>query len=192
LELESKKKEHNVVFRGRILAMFGTLTLYLNSSVAYTWTKASMLIATFQGHGAHLARRIRDWLHTYLAINQLPLHKIGRHTSSPLDDKDIASKIKLHIMGVDADQGHFRADTIVDFIASEAMQPKLEKKGVPIQDRTISVWTARRWLKALDFRFGRRKSVGFHWGLLVPSPFSLSPSCWLSSSPSPIHHRGQS
>jgi hypothetical protein len=38
------------------------------------------------------------------------------------------------------------------------MQAKLEKKGVPIQDRTISVWTARRWLKALDFRFGRRKN----------------------------------
>ncbi|KAJ7848518.1 hypothetical protein B0H14DRAFT_3453147 [Mycena olivaceomarginata] len=48
--------------------------------------------------------------------------------SSLLDDEDIASKIKLHIMGVAADQGHFRADTIVDFIASKAMQAKLEKK----------------------------------------------------------------
>jgi hypothetical protein len=36
LELESKNKNHDVVFRGRILAMFGTLTLYLDTSAAYT------------------------------------------------------------------------------------------------------------------------------------------------------------
>jgi hypothetical protein len=117
-----------------------------------------MLVAMSQGHGAHLAHQIRDWLHTYLATNQLPLHKISHHMSSLLDDEDIASKIKLHIMGVAADQGHFRADTIVDFIASEGMQAKLEKKGVPIQNRTISVWTARCWLKALDFCFGHHKN----------------------------------
>jgi hypothetical protein len=158
LELESKNKNHDVVFRGRILAMFGTLTLYLDTSAAYTWRKASLVIAKSQGHGPHLARRVRDWLHTYLSKNELPLHKIGRHMSSLLDDEDIASKIKLHLMGVAAQNGHFRADTIVDFIASEGMQNKLEKKGIPIQGRTISVWTARRWLKALDFRFGRRKN----------------------------------
>jgi hypothetical protein len=64
--------------------------------------------------------------------------------SSLLDDEDIASKIKLHLTGVAAQNGHFRADTIVDFIASEGMQNKLEKKGIPIQGRTISVWMARR------------------------------------------------
>lgn len=158
LELESKNKKHDVVFRGRILAMFGTLTLYLDTSAAYTWRKASLVVAKSQGHGPHLARRIRDWLHTYLSKKQLPLHKIGRHMSSLLDDEDIASKIKLHLMGVAAEDGHFRADTLVNFVASEAMQTKLEKKGIPIQNRTISVWTARRWLKALDFRFGRRKN----------------------------------
>jgi hypothetical protein len=158
LELESKNKKHDVVFRGRILAMFGTLTLYLDTSAAYSWRKASLVIAKSQGHGPHLARRVRDWLHTYLSKNELPLHKIGRHMSSLLDDEDIALKIKLHLMGVAAQNGHFRADTIVDFIASEGMQNKLEKKGIPIQGRTISVWTARRWLKALDFRFGCRKN----------------------------------
>jgi hypothetical protein len=66
-----------------------------------------MLVAMSQGHGAHLAHRICDWLHTYLITNQLPLHKIGRHMSSLLDDENIASKIKLHIMGVATDQGHF-------------------------------------------------------------------------------------
>ncbi|KAJ7118174.1 hypothetical protein C8R44DRAFT_738128 [Mycena epipterygia] len=76
LELETKNKAHDLVFRSRILAMWGTLSLYLDPSVAYTWRKASMIVARSQGHGSHLAHRIWDWLHIYLARNELPLHKI--------------------------------------------------------------------------------------------------------------------
>lgn len=95
LELEAKNKKHDLLFRGRILAMFGTLTLYLDTSMGYSWRKASMVVAKSQGHGTHLARRIRDWLHTYLATKKLPLHKIGRYMSSLMDDEDFALAIKL-------------------------------------------------------------------------------------------------
>ncbi|KAJ7113860.1 hypothetical protein C8R44DRAFT_740745 [Mycena epipterygia] len=36
LELETKNKAHDLVFRSRILAMWGTLSLYLDPTVAYT------------------------------------------------------------------------------------------------------------------------------------------------------------
>jgi hypothetical protein len=35
-------------------------------------------------------------------------------------------------------KGHFRADTLVEFIASPAMQTKLEMKGIPVQERKLS------------------------------------------------------
>ncbi|KAJ7733169.1 hypothetical protein B0H16DRAFT_1769592, partial [Mycena metata] len=117
-----------------------------------------MIVAESQGHGSHLARRIRDWLHAYLSTGQLPLHKIGRYASSLLDDEDFSLAIKLHLQAVAEKDGHFRANTIVDYVASPEMQATLEEKGVPLQERTISVWTARRWLKSLDYRFGRRKN----------------------------------
>ncbi len=44
LEMESKCKKHNLVFRGRILTMLGTLNLYLDLLVAYSWQKASMTV----------------------------------------------------------------------------------------------------------------------------------------------------
>jgi hypothetical protein len=79
LELESKKKEHDLVFRGRIQGMLGTLKLYLNPLLSYSWRQSSMIVSESQGHGSYLARRIREWLHTYLSTGKLPLHKIGRY-----------------------------------------------------------------------------------------------------------------
>ncbi|KAJ7455083.1 hypothetical protein FB451DRAFT_985540, partial [Mycena latifolia] len=144
--------------RGRIQGMLGTLKLYLNPLLSYTWRQSSMIVSESQGHGSYLARRIREWLHTYLSTDKLPLHKIGRYASSLLDDEDFSLAIKLHLQAVAEKNGHFRANTIVDYVASPEMQALLVERGVPVQQHTISVWTARRWLKTLDFRFGRRKN----------------------------------
>ncbi len=37
LEVKSKNRKHNVVLCSHLLAMLGTLDLYLDSSVSYTW-----------------------------------------------------------------------------------------------------------------------------------------------------------
>ncbi|KAF7297803.1 hypothetical protein MKEN_01404000 [Mycena kentingensis (nom. inval.)] len=158
LELESKDKNYDFVFRGRILAMLGTLRLYLDPLVSLSWRKASTVIAKSQGCGSHLARRIRDWLHVFLAKRELPKHNIGEYDSSLLDDEDFELKVKLHVQGIAAKDGHFRAQDVADFVASVDVQAELESKGIPIQEHTISVRTARRWLKRLDFRFGVRKN----------------------------------
>ncbi|KAJ7147720.1 hypothetical protein C8R43DRAFT_854680, partial [Mycena crocata] len=73
-----------------------------------------------------------------------------------LNDEDFADSIKLHLQSVAEKKKHFTAQDLVDFIASEEMQEKLSEASV--KKRSISVWTARRWLKKLDWRYGRRKN----------------------------------
>ncbi|KAF7293622.1 hypothetical protein MIND_01141500 [Mycena indigotica] len=156
LELTSKNKHHDVVFRTRLAAMLGTLNLFLNPGCNYTWRQASTVIARSQGHATHYARRIRDWLHYFLTHRKLPEHVIGVNDGdSLLDDEDFCAAIKLHLQLVCAKNKHFRAQDIVDFVAGEEMQAKLEAAGV--QKRTISVRTARRY-KRMDWRFGKRKN----------------------------------
>ncbi|EIW77797.1 hypothetical protein CONPUDRAFT_62226 [Coniophora puteana RWD-64-598 SS2] len=115
-----------------------------------------MVISRSQGHGAAHARRIRDWLHTFLITQQLPVHRIGQPNTSLLDDKDFALAIKLHLQSLAGKQQHFCAQDVVDFVETDEMQEKMNKAGFP--RRTISVRTACRWLKQLDWRFGRRKN----------------------------------
>ncbi|KAJ7059975.1 hypothetical protein C8F01DRAFT_1084402 [Mycena amicta] len=157
LSLLSKDKKHDVVFRTRLVAMQGTLNIYLNPAFNYTWRQASILIAHSQGLATHQARRIRDWLHTYLATRKLPEHIIGDNNGdSLLDDEDFALAIKFHLQTVCAKNKHFRAQDIVDFVATEEIQTRLDAAGA--QKRSISVRTARRWLKRMDWRFGARKN----------------------------------
>jgi len=84
------------------------------------------------------------------------MHCYGQYHSSILNDEDFADEIKLHLQSVSKKEGHFRAQDLVDFIASPEMQTQLEEAG--IHKRSISVWTARCWLKRLDWRFGPRKN----------------------------------
>ncbi|KAJ7715376.1 hypothetical protein B0H16DRAFT_1805540 [Mycena metata] len=96
-------------------------------------------------------------IHTFLQAN-FPCIKLVVIHLRFLDDEDFSLAIKLHLQAVAEKDGHFRANTIVDYVASTEMEAILEEKGVPLQERTISVWTAHRWLKTLDYRFGRRKN----------------------------------
>jgi hypothetical protein len=49
LNLKSKDKRLDVFFHARITAMVGTLNLYLDSNLSYTWQQASMIVARTQG-----------------------------------------------------------------------------------------------------------------------------------------------
>ncbi|KAJ6615170.1 hypothetical protein B0H10DRAFT_1801954 [Mycena sp. CBHHK59/15] len=115
-----------------------------------------MIVAKVQGHGPYRTRCIRDWIHVYLATKKLPLHRYGQYHSSILNDEDFEDSIKLHLQFVAAKDGNFTALTLVDFVASPEIQEKLDEAGVT--KHSISVWTARCWLKRLDWRYGRRKN----------------------------------
>ncbi|KAJ7159143.1 hypothetical protein C8R43DRAFT_859265, partial [Mycena crocata] len=73
-----------------------------------------------------------------------------------LDDEDFADTIKLHLQSVSEKDGHFTAQTLVDLVASPEIQEKISEAGVAKQ--SISIWTARRWLEKLDWRYGRQKN----------------------------------
>ncbi|KAF7330951.1 hypothetical protein MVEN_02435000 [Mycena venus] len=156
LSVKSKDKKLDVFFRARITAMAATLNLYLDSQLSYTWWEASMIVSRSQGHGPYHARCIRSWIHAFLTSRKLPLHRYGQYHSSILNDEDFSDTIKLHLQNVSGKDGHFTAQTLVDFVATKEIQQMLEQAD--IQKRSISVWTARRWLKRLDWRYGRRKN----------------------------------
>ncbi|KAF8192784.1 hypothetical protein K438DRAFT_2017942 [Mycena galopus ATCC 62051] len=124
--------------------------------LSYGWQEASMIVARSQDHGSYHARCIRGWIHAFLSSRKLPLHRYGQYHSSILNDEDFSDAIKLHLQSVSQKDGHFTAQTLVDFVATKEIQDMLEQAD--IQKRSISVWTARRWLKRLDWRFGRRKN----------------------------------
>ncbi|KAJ7135531.1 hypothetical protein C8R46DRAFT_1014739 [Mycena filopes] len=156
LNVKGKDKKLDVVFRARITAMAGVLNLYLDPELSYTWRQASMIVAKSQDHGVYRARSLRSWLHAFLTSKKLPLHRYGQYHSSILNDEDFSDAIKLHLQSISRTEGHFRAQDLVDFVASSDMQTMLDEAG--IHKRSISVRTARRWLKQLDWRYGRRKN----------------------------------
>ncbi|KIJ36225.1 hypothetical protein M422DRAFT_96515, partial [Sphaerobolus stellatus SS14] len=71
-----------------------------------------------------------------------------------LEDEDIQEKIQLKLMER-SKKGYIRAEDIVEIVQSSEIQDLLASKGTRT---TISIWTARRWLKRLDWRYGKTKN----------------------------------
>jgi hypothetical protein len=97
LEIKSKDKTIDVFFRARITAMLGTLNLYLDSELSYTWRQSSLIVSRSQGHGVNHARNIRTWLHAFLSRGVLPFHHLSAFHAAVLDNEDFALPIQLHL-----------------------------------------------------------------------------------------------
>lgn len=154
LNLESRNKKIDVFFRARISAMAGTLNLYLDPMLSYSWRECSLLAAKAAGHGVYHARNIRTWIQRYLATQKLPLHRYGRFHSSILEDEDLAQDIQLHLTEI-AKKGYIRAQDVVDYIATPEVQERLATTGKACG---ISLRTAQRWLKKLRWRYTKKKN----------------------------------
>ena len=156
LHIASRDKNLDLTFRSRITSMVGTLNLYLDPELSYTWRQASLVVAKSLGqgvkNGSKRTRNIRTWIHRYLATGKLPCHRHGQYSTSILEHEDFAQDIKLHLMEM-SKNGYIRAQDIVDYVATPAVQEKLGSKA-----RGISLATANRWLKKLDWQFGRKKN----------------------------------
>lgn len=154
LSLKSKDKRLDVIYRARISAMVGTLNLYLDEELSYTWCQASLLAAKSQGRSAQYARTIRTWIHRYIHSEKLPLHCYGRYNSSILQDEDLAQEIQLHLLEM-AKEGYVRAQDIVDLIGTPRMQERLgSEEG---KEAKITLRTAQRWMHKMDWRYGKKK-----------------------------------
>jgi len=51
LTVKSKDKKIDVIFRACIMGMVGTLNLYLDPELSYTWCEASLIVSKSQGQG---------------------------------------------------------------------------------------------------------------------------------------------
>lgn len=149
----SKDKKLDVVFRSRITAMLGALNLYLDPELSYGWREASLVASKSLGQGINHARNIRTWIHQFLRNGKFPLHRYGQYHSSILEDEDFAQEIQLHLSEVQQQEGHIRAQDIVDYVATPKVQERLGAKA-----KVISKRTAQRWLRKLDWRYGRKRN----------------------------------
>src|SRR5882762_10747847 len=66
LTVLSKDKKPDVVFHAHITAMVGTINLYMDLELLYTWHEAPLIIAKSQGQGPNHAQNLCTWIHRFL------------------------------------------------------------------------------------------------------------------------------
>jgi hypothetical protein len=87
----------------------------------------------------------------------LPVHRYGEFHASLLEDEDFAADLQTYLLEVAADS-YVSAQHIVDFVQTEEVQQRFEgKTGYGGKKPTIGIRTAQRWLKKLDWRYGKKK-----------------------------------
>jgi len=124
LTIESKNKAIDVFFRACISGMVGTLNLYLDPALLYTWWEASLIVAKAVGHGVRHACNLCAWIHAYLMSVKLPVHCYSWFHSSLLDDEDFVMAIQLHLQQLRKDN-YIWAEDIVEFIMTPDIQEYL-------------------------------------------------------------------
>lgn len=156
LSFKIKDPKLAVALRSRIASMVGTLNLYLDKTLLYTWRRASELASKAQGRGTSYARNIRTWIHAYLDNKTLPKDNYGTTNTSLLADEDFSQSIQLYLLER-SKEGYITAKDVVDFVATEEMQEKIRKLKGDGAKTTISLRTAHRWLGVLNWRYGKKK-----------------------------------
>ncbi len=86
---------------------------------------------------------------------ELPFHHYGCWNSSILNDEDLAQAIQLHLLTVSKDS-YICAQDVVDFIATPRRTKKAPGSGK--KQKSISVRTARQWLKTLNWWYGWKQN----------------------------------
>jgi hypothetical protein len=149
LEVRHKKKSLDLFFRVRVTNMIALINLFIDPDLDYGWMQCSELAAKAAGKGSvNHARNLRKWVVAYMRHGELPLNRYGRFNTSILADEDLAQQIHLHLTGI-AKDGYVRAQDVVDVMATPEMKRYLGTKS------GITKWTGRRWLHAMEWRYGK-------------------------------------
>ncbi|KAJ6598062.1 hypothetical protein B0H10DRAFT_2324498 [Mycena sp. CBHHK59/15] len=92
-----------------------------------------------------MSRRIREWTIAFIKDEtNLPTAEYGKFNGSILEDEDSAQEIHLHLQNL----GKFvAAQDIVNYMASDEMKTCFNLK------HRISLRTAQRWMKRMDYRW---------------------------------------
>jgi hypothetical protein len=149
-----KQETTNLWVQSRIGGMLALCRLYSHPNSTLSWTLASDLAAKTVGHGSPTyARKLRRWVIEFerqgMGYTSLPLTQHGRFDTRRLLDEDISTKIHEHLLKLRKDRPFFKAEDIVDYIATPEMQVAMGTKATAISTRT-----AQRWLKGIGWRYG--------------------------------------
>jgi len=105
---------------------------------------ASLLTANRKGMSSWWARDLHEATKAYISncIN-LPINPYGTWTISRLTD-DLANEIHEHLQSIGA---YVRAQDVMEYLDREEVKMRLKLK------KTISLSTAKRWMKLMDYRW---------------------------------------
>ena len=124
------------------------LWTYVNpqSTVYNKWTAASLHTANYLEKKPYHAQLLRERVQAFMEDSEdLPYNPYRAWSNSVLDhDETLAQDIHLHLQRI---RKYVRAEDLVDFMDTPEMQEwtKLDKR--------ISVSTAQRWMKKMDYRW---------------------------------------
>ncbi|KAF7344243.1 hypothetical protein MVEN_01715500 [Mycena venus] len=124
--------------------MLSFLQLYASDGYS-EWGKSADIIAKSAGKGSWLSRRIREWAVDFIKDDEnLPIAEYGKMNGSVLEDEDLAQKLHLHLQGIGK---YVAAQDLVNYMATDEMKRRLNlNKG-------ISLRTAQRWMKRMEYRW---------------------------------------
>jgi len=144
----SKDPRIDLLLRGRLDLMKMFLWHFFDSTDG--WIVSSLAVAHAAERGPWLARKLREWSRAYIKDRDcLPLNEYGRWNVSLLEDEDLAQEIHLHLQGIGK---YVKAMDIVHYLDTPEMKTRLKLK------KTISLVTAQRWMRVMDYRWGKAPS----------------------------------
>ena len=133
----------DLLMRGQLNLMKLFLWRYIDSNDG--WIASSLQVAHAAERGPWLAKQLRMWCRAYISNREcLPINVYGHWNVSLLEDEDLAQEIHMHLQGIGK---YVKAMDIVHFLDTPEMKARLKLK------KTISLATAQRWMRVMDYRW---------------------------------------
>ena len=144
----------NLWVQNRISGMLTLCRLFSSPNLKFSWTKASKIAAEVVGHGSPTyTHKLRHWVVEFerqgMDYTSLPLTQHGRFDTRRLMDEDLSTKIHEFLLKLRKEQPFFKAEDIVNFIATPEMQSAMGTKATFICKKT-----AQCWIKKMGWRYG--------------------------------------
>ena len=146
-----KDPKIDLLLRGRLDLMKLFLWQYISTNNG--WIASSLHVAHAAERGPWLAKQLRIWTRAYINDREcLPFNQYGRWNVSLLEDEDLAQEIHVHLQGIGK---YVKAMDIVHFLDTPEMKARLKLK------KTISLATAQRWMRVMDYRWTKNPQGQF-------------------------------
>ena len=118
--------------------MKSCLWIYVDPTGAESWIAASQHAAHAAQRGPYFARKLREWVRTYIDDCTIPENQYGTWNESILDHEDLAQELKMHLQSIGK---YVTANDIVCYLNEADVQQCWKIK------KTISLSMAQRWMR---------------------------------------------